>query len=70
MIGEFAAEISAKQPDIVLSGIETDPAWHALMLEDPRIEAALVSYHVLHSEPGITVYRRNGAGRPAEAAAP
>jgi len=58
LIGEFAAEIAKKQPDIVLYSNETGPRWDTLMLGDPRIVAALSHYHVLVVEPGVTVYAR------------
>ncbi|MDX8432167.1 hypothetical protein RFN25_01830 [Mesorhizobium abyssinicae] len=57
-IGDFAAEIAAKQPDIVLAGPAGNPSWDALMHGDKRIMAALRNYRVLHAEPAITVYRR------------
>ncbi|WP_192178335.1 hypothetical protein [Mesorhizobium amorphae] len=65
-IGEFAAEISARKPDIVLSGPEADPAWNALMLSDKRIAAVLSDYRVLHTEPAITVYVRSTVSQEAE----
>lgn len=58
VIGEYAAEISTKKPDIVLSG---SPSWTALMLQDKRIAVALSDYHVLHAEPEITVFLHGGA---------
>lgn len=61
IIGEHAVEILTEKPDIVLSGLETDPSWNALMLQDKRIAAALKDYRVLHTEPKITVYIRNTA---------
>ncbi|OWK18860.1 hypothetical protein AJ88_02725 [Mesorhizobium amorphae CCBAU 01583] len=65
-IGEFAAEISARKPDIVLSGPEADPAWNALMLSDNRIAAVLSDYRMLHTEPAITVYVRSTVSQEAE----
>ncbi|CAN7188436.1 hypothetical protein [Mesorhizobium sp. LjRoot246] len=66
IINENAIEIVAQKPDIVLSGWETDPSWSALMLKDKRIAEALNGYHVLHTEPEITVYVRDTAtlGKP------
>ncbi|MER8700855.1 hypothetical protein [Mesorhizobium sp. M1273] len=63
VIGENAAEISAKKPDIVLSG---SPAWTALMLQDKRIQVALADYRLLHAEPEITVYLRYTAPAPLQ----
>ncbi|MER8426993.1 hypothetical protein [Mesorhizobium sp. M1403] len=63
VIGEYAAEISAKKPDVVLSG---SPARTALMLQDKRIGAALADYRLLHHEPEITVYLRYTAPAPLQ----
>lgn len=62
VIGELAAEIVAKKPDVVLSA---GPSWNALLLKDRGMAAALSGYEVLHAEPKITVYLRGGARRSA-----
>ncbi|WP_421915029.1 hypothetical protein [Mesorhizobium sp.] len=59
IIGEQALEIKTEKPDIVLSGLENNPSWNALMLKDERVAASLKDYRVLYREPLITVYVRN-----------
>jgi hypothetical protein len=67
LIGEFAAEIASRQPDIVLYSTETGPRWDELMLKNERITAALDDYEVLFRESDVTVYIRTGAMRERQA---
>ena len=62
IIGQLAAEIAAKQPDIVIYSAETGPYWDDLMLRDPRIAPQLKQYEVLHSEPKLVAYKRRVRG--------
>jgi hypothetical protein len=68
LIAEFAEEIGAKQPDIVLYGAEAGRRSAELMLRNEKIAAALKDYEVLLQEGDVTVYRRAGAAlkTPAE----
>ncbi|TIS89443.1 MAG: hypothetical protein E5W89_15400 [Mesorhizobium sp.] len=61
MIGEFAHEIAAKKPDIVLYSAYGYPIWD--MLEDTRIAAEIQHYDVFYRDPFATVYMRQGLSR-------
>jgi len=60
LIAEFAEEISAKKPDIVLYGAEAGRRSAELMLRNEKIAAALRDYEVLLQEGDVTVYRHAG----------
>ena len=54
-LADVAAEISARNPDVVLSG---EDEWHAFTLRHPNMTAAMRDYEVLHADKEVTVFLR------------